>query len=483
MSHNIKDREHHDNNLKTDEEFVEVSIADLVDLEVNQENGKPSKISGDTIALIAGGIIVALVIALLAIFDFSFEAVSFPRWNNLGELSTGLFNTTFLLQYLGTWLFLALGFATFEKLSGSSKFSEAVYAFTVLYLLASVVYTISGQTTMRNYLEYAFWALIIGLLIGNVFGVPDWLKPALKSDTFVKVGLVLMGTEVIFQNILNFGAYGLIIVIIVVGLSFLFMWWFGNKVLKMEDPATVAVITTATTVCGVSAAVAASASVKAKKESLSLTVSMTAIVTVIMMVVMPYIAQGLGLSELVGGAWIGNTVDSTGAVVLAGEAYGPVASQVASMIKMIQNMMIGLISFVLAVVFARMESKQKAIDAGEPVETAKVSPSEIWKRVPKFILGFVGMSVLFSFIVQPTFGVEATNEMIDIAGSWKGWFFCLTFLAIGLETNFKEMMSTLEGGKPVTLYLVGQTFSVILSLILCIIILGGVFWAAPTLIG
>lgn len=449
--------------------------------DVSVQKRKP--ISSDGIALISGTLLVGLVIGLLLLFNFEFQAVSFPRWNNLGELGSGLVSLDFLIPLIGTWLVLAVLFATFESYNNNATFMQAFYAFTVLYLFSSLAYTLARQTTLSNYLEYAFWALILGLLIGNIFGVPAWLKPALKSDTFVKVGLVLMGTEVIFQNILNFGAYGLVIVLIVVGISFLFMWWLGNRVLKMEDPSTVAIITTATTVCGVSAAVAASASVKGKKESLSLTVSMTAIVTVVMMVIMPYLAEWLNLGELVGGAWIGNTVDSTGAVVLAGEALGPVASQVASMIKMIQNMLIGLISFALAVIFARMESKQKALDEGLDVETVKVKPIEIWTRIPKFIFGFVGMSLLISFVVFPAVGTEVTNQIIDIAGSWKGWFFCLTFLSIGLETNFKEMLANLEGGKPVTLYLVGQTFSVVLSLILCVLLLGGIFFPAPTIVG
>jgi hypothetical protein len=46
----------------------------------------------------------------------------------------------------------------------------------------------------------------------------------------------------------------------------------------------------------------------------------------------------------------------------------------------------------------------------------------------------------------------------------RGWFFCLGFVAIGLESNFKELAAQMEGGKPMVLYVVGQSFNLILTL-------------------
>jgi uncharacterized membrane protein YadS len=243
------------------------------------------------------------------------------------------------------------------------------------------------------------------------------------------------------------------------------------RYLKMKSPTMVMVIAVATSVCGVSAAVAAAAAIKADKEDLTFAVGISIIFTIIMMILMPVFIKMAGINELVGGAWIGNTIDSTGAVVLAGEALGHVGSQVAAMIKMIQNVLIGFISFIIAIFFAKRENTEN-----------DVTVSTIWQRLPKFIFGFVGMSMLFSFVIQPRFGVEATNILIKNLGTWKGWTFCLTFLCIGLETNFKELKDSFEGGKPVTLYLVGQTFSLILSLIICEIVLGGHFFPIPEIV-
>lgn len=440
--------------------------------EASPESLSPKKrVTDDTLAIVIGSLFVIATILIYLISNGTFYAVEFSSWENISELFSNLFSLDFILPYLGTWLILSLVFSVGNYWQSEAPIGRSILAFTGLYLLASLAYIISSQLVMKQYLEYAFWALIVGLIVSNVFGVPDWLKPALRSDYLVKIGLILMGTEIIFSNITKFGIYGIAIVLLVVPATMYFMWFFGTKVLKMKDEKLVMVLATATSVCGVSAAVASASAIKASKEDLSYTVSITIMFTVVMMVGMPFLVDWLGLSELVGGAWIGNTVDSTGAVVLAGEALGPIGSQAAALIKMIQNLLIGVVVVVLAVYFASKETGSK--------ET--VSYSDIWGRLPKFILGFIAMSIIFSFIVQPIFGAETTNLFIDSLGSWKGWFFCLTFLAIGLETNFKEMIQNVEGGKPVSLYVSGQLFSVVLSLIVCYLLLSGVLFPVPDL--
>lgn len=430
----------------------------------------PKGRSSDFAALILGVIIVALTLTFWKISGVSINAIKYSSWSNFSELVGFLTSSDFFTKFIFTGVSLTLLFSISYKLMNKGKVVEFMKAFVVVYLLASLVYILSSQAVLKEYLEYAFWALFIGLIINNVFGLPKFLEKALHSDFYIKVGLVLMGTEVLFSNITKFGGYGIAISWVVVPIVILFMWWFGVHYLKMESPTMVMVIAVATSVCGVSAAVAAAASINAKKHDLTFAVGISIIFTIAMMVLMPLIVQALNISDLIGGAWIGNTVDSTGAVVLAGEALGPLASQVAAMVKMIQNVLIGFISFIIAVFFARREHKG-----------SKTSMAEIWNRLPKFIFGFIGMSILFSFFVQPNFGVEATNTLIKSIGTWKGWCFCLTFLCIGLETNFKEMLTHLEGGKPVSLYVVGQLFSLVLSLGVCYLVLSGKFFPVPEL--
>lgn len=431
---------------------------------------KFKKVSSDNIANILGALVVGLVLLLTLLFSYEARALSYDSWTAIGDLINNLLDMEFIKNFIFTGVSLLVLFSLGYKLSGKNDLIGFIKAFLLLYILASLVYILSSQATMKEYLEYAFWGLIIGLVISNVFAIPDVLKPALQSGFYVKVGLVLMGTEVIFSNITSFGLYGISISWIVVPIVIVFMWYFGMKVLKMESPSMVMVLAVTTSVCGVSAAVAAAAAIDADKNDLTFSVGISMVFTIVMMIGMPLFIQAVGMNELVGGAWIGNTVDSTGAVVLAGEALGPVASQVAAMIKMIQNVLIGVVSVVIAVFFAKREDKKTG---------ANTALGEIWNKIPKFIIGFLLMSIIFSFIVEPALGSNRTNQLIDIIGSWKAWCFCLTFLCIGLETNFKELSASFDEGKPLTLYIVGQVFSLILSLFVCWFVLNGNFIPAP----
>lgn len=436
------------------------------------EKSQKKFFSSDAVANIIGFIIVLFTLGVFLILEEDFLALKYPSWKGLGSLAGNIFSIEFLKDFLLTGFFLALVFGLFYRLMGKGNISEFLKAFVFLYILASIVYIISSEESLKKYLEYAFWALLIGLVVNNVFGLPNWAKPALMSDFYVKVGLVLMGSEVIFSNIASFGAYGIAISWIVVPIVIIFMWYFGVHYLKMESPTMVMVIAVATSVCGVSAAVAAAASIKADKHDLTFAVGISIVFTIVMMVFMPLFIQAVGMDEMVGGAWIGNTVDSTGAVVLAGEALGPLASQVAAMVKMIQNVLIGFVSVAIAIFFANREGSSKN----------NTGIRDIWTKIPKFILGFIAMSAIFSFIIQPSLGQDLTNNLISNISSWKGWAFCLTFLCIGLETNFRELKDNIDEGKPVTLYVVGQLFSLVLSLFVCWLVLSGNLIPRPELV-
>ena len=160
----------------------------------------------------------------------------------------------------------------------------------------------------------------------------------------------------------------------------------------------------------------------------------------------------------VAGGWLGGTIDSTGAVVAAGAFLGPTAEKVAAVVKMIQNVLIGVVAFVVAVFW--ITNVDRDPDAPRP------SLMEIWYRFPKFILGFAAASLLFSFVLMPTLGHEEVSGVLKLSKVLRGWFFCLAFVSIGLETNFRELAKHLKGGKPVVLYFAGQTLNLCLTLLM-----------------
>lgn len=404
---------------------------------------------------------------------FNFKAVNTHKGWGTGKFPTLLSafdgvlpGLLILMVFLG--IIFAVGLKVMKK-----DVSGFIKAFPVIFVLTTLAYLLANHYIIKNYLGYAFWALGIGLLISNTVGTPNWLLPAVKTEYYIKTGLVLLGAEILFSNIAKFGIYGLGIAWLVTPVVIIFMWIFGTRVLKMVSKPMVIVIATATSVCGVSAAIAAAAASKAKKDDLTFAVGLSLIFTVLMMIIMPFVVKAFNMDPMVGGAWIGGTVDATGAVVLAGEALGPVGAQTAAMVKMIQNVLIGLIAFAIAVYWVTNVEK----DADGPA----VGLDEIWHRFPKFILGFIGASIIFSFFVEPTLGTKDTSAILKISKSYRGWFFALAFISIGLESNFKEMAALVQGGKPLTLYIVGQTFNIVLTLIVAWLLLSGVIFPVPQL--
>jgi hypothetical protein len=45
----------------------------------------------------------------------------------------------------------------------------------------------------------------------------------------------------------------------------------------------------------------------------------------------------------------------------------------------------------------------------------------------------------------------------------RDWFFILAFASIGLSSNFREMAHHFKGGKPVILYVCGQSLNLLLT--------------------
>jgi uncharacterized integral membrane protein (TIGR00698 family) len=351
------------------------------------------------------------------------------------------------------------------KVMGQDPTKYAV-AFAVIALLAVASFAVANQQTIKDLgLSYAAWALTIGLVISNTIGTPEWIKPGVRTEMYIKVGLVLLGAEILFGKIVSIGVPGLMVAWVVTPTVIIFMWHFGNRILKMTSKPLVMIIAAATSVCGVSAAIAVAAATRAKKEELTLGVGMTLIFTVLMMIFMPMFIHSVGISDVLGGAWMGGTIDSTGAVVAAGAFLGPDAETVAAVVKMIQNVLIGVVGFFVALFW--ITSVERDPDAPRP------GLGQIWVRFPKFIVGFVAASILFSFVLSPLFGwlfegnglkLVESSVLKAVTTPLRGWFFCLAFVAIGLESNFKELAAQMEGGKPMLLYVVGQSFNLILTL-------------------
>ena len=383
--------------------------------------------------------------------------------------------TTFLALML---LIVPLGLSQGRKLLTISM------AFIALFLLTILAFVLSTQEVVKQYnFEYVLWALLLGLAISNTIGVPKILEPILIGETIVKLGIVLLGAEVLMSKLLALGVPGICTSWIITPIVLITTFWFGQKVLKIPSPSLNMVISADMSVCGVSAAIATGAACRAKKEEISYAIGVSLFFTAIMMVVQPYLIRGLNIDPIVGAAWIGGTIDSTGAVVAAGAVLGKEAETVATTVKMIQNVLIGVIAFAVALYwsshYAETEGNSEAVNQVGQLQAGNRKPQlrEIWYRFPKFILGFVAASLLFSSFPILLESGEAISETItkNTTSPMRTWLFCMAFVAIGLQTDFRKLWPYLSGSRPLLLYVLGQTLNLLLSFLMAYLMFGILF--------
>ncbi len=377
----------------------------------------------------------------------------------LGKVFSGgnLLKALYLL--IGLWILGCIGMAFMGMSIG--KFTAG---FPIVFILSALSFFVAGNSTVTFYgLEVVFWALLFGLFISNVIGVPEWLKTAVKTEFFIKIGLVLLGAEVLFGTIVKVGAYGMVQSILVIVAVFYVCFWVAKK-LGLDDEFA-SILGAAVSICGVSAAIAAGGAVKGDPKKVSHTISLVLLCAIPMLIFEPIIAKALGWGPAMTGAWLGGTIDTTGAVVAAGAIAGTQAMSVAVVVKMAQNVLIGAAAFLLAIWFT-FKGKEA---------TEKPGAMEIWFRFPKFVVGFIVASIIFSFFMTEA-GAKAVT---GITGSLRGWWFTLAFLCIGLDTQFKEL-AAMGGGRPAAAFLIAQAFNILWTLLLAWLIFGGVLFPIPT---
>lgn len=352
-----------------------------------------------------------------------------------------------------------------ESSGGLLADARAGFAFGLLVLVGLTILVaeldlaisnfFADQGVTRNPFEYPLTAVLVGL-VGNVvlrlLGVYEWLRGAFLTEFFLKIGLVLLGARISFGDLLADGIGGLVQALIMVGSVFFFTWWLAGKF--NLSPSLKAIMASAVSVCGVSAAIAAAGAVVAKKEEVTYITALVILTAIPLMVVMPWAAEALNLDAQVAGAWFGGNIDTTAAVVGAGTIHGEAAQQTAAVVKLAQNVMIGFVAFALALHFALVVQRDP---------TQKPSVSMLWSRFPKFVLGFMLVSVLASLDVF-------TPELIREMRSAYKWLFALAFVSIGLE--FAPGAIRQMGRGPIIVYMGATVFNTVLALIVASIVFG-----------
>lgn len=403
-------------------------------------------------------VVLGFVIILISVSGLIIPVPSYS-WKSGGELMQKVLALNNLLSVGAQFLFVFL-FSILAAILTNKAVKNVLLVFPVVYVLTVVALILAGNSQVKALnLEAVIFSLGIGLLVGNIFHLPEWFRAALSTELFVKIGLVLLGTGIIFSDILKAGSLGLVQALIVVLSVWYFAYWLCKK-LKIDEELTM-MISSAVSICGVSAAIATAGAIKGDTKKLSYVISLVLITAIPMMIIMPYIAKYFNFSQEVTGAWLGGSIDTTGAVVASGTLVGETALKISTIVKFSQNVLLGLAAFAISVYWT-YTSKDKKDNRVE-----KPTLGLIWERFPKFVLGFVAASLIFSFLLNSSVVSNVKDSLKSIQTLW----FVLAFTSIGLETKFSDLFNS-ASKKPLYAFLTAQLFNIIVTLVVAYFLFG-----------
>jgi uncharacterized membrane protein YadS len=236
-------------------------------------------------------------------------------------------------------------------------------------------------------------------------------------------------------------------------------------------------------VCGVSGAIAIGGAVGAKKQDISVAISLVVAWAIVMIFLLPLVSRALGLPTGVAGAWIGTSEFADAAGLAAAQTYAGYAGTVPgiaghadsavtafTLMKVIgRDVWIGVWAFVLAFLAATRWERTGV--------ESRASGAEIWRRFPKFVLGFLAASLLVTAFASGYDYAEYKKDVIPglVAPlqALRTWTFTFAFLSIGLTTRVREFVAV--GARPFIAFTLGVFVNVLLGFFLSTRVFGD-FW-------
>ena len=309
-------------------------------------------------------------------------------------------------------------------------------------------YSKAHHLTLPN-VEYVLWAILLGSLISNTIGVPKIFKPGVNSYEFwLKSGIVLLGARFLLGDVVKLGGLSFGVVIIELVMSIALMTLLG-RIFKLS-PKLTTLLAVGSSICGVSAIIATQGAIEADDEDASFAIAAILALGALALFTFPPIGHWLHMSDHLYGLWAGTGVDNTAEAVAAGALYSDAAAKVAVLAKTTRNAMIGFVVLGYAIYWAARE--QRDVVSGKAMF--------LWRKFPKFVLGFLLISLL------ATVKFLDAKQISNLANLSR-WAFLLTFAGVGLRINFKEMKK--QGLRP---FIVGAVGEVVIAAITLGLVLG-----------
>ena len=317
-------------------------------------------------------------------------------------------------------------------------------------------------TGIAKSIEFPVYAIALGLL-GNFvlskLALRDALSRGFRTEFFIKTGLVLLGASINLKLLVTAAGPAIIQALLLISIVFGFTWWLGGR-LGIEDKLR-ALLASAVSICGVSAAIAAAGAVQAKREQLAYAASLVIAFALPSIFLLPWLSGVFGLSDAVAGAWIGGNIDTTAAVAASGAIAGEDALQIATIVKTTQNALIGVVAIALTAYFALKVERRSAADARPTV-------GQFWERFPKFVLGFIAASIIGTLYLQ--WAGSDGKTTIATVNDLRTWFLIFAFVAIGLEFSLKGLREA--GWRPIVLFASATVVNIVVALGLALVLFG-----------
>ncbi len=289
--------------------------------------------------------------------------------------------------------------------------------------------------------------LIIGIVLGMIYAnllrmhLPETWVPGIQfcSKRLLRIGIILYGFRLTFQDIAAVGVAGVTVDAIIVAVTIVGGYFLG-RALKM-DKDTAMLVSVGSGVCGAAAVLGAEATMKSKPYKTAVAVATVVIFGTVAMFLYPvgYQSGLLDLTPAEMGIFSGSTLHEVAHAVGAGNALGSDIASTTVIVKMIRVMMLVPVLLLLGVWAAR---RARVVGAGASAEKGKVT-------VPWFAFGFLlviginSLSVYLNTLSTPM-GIPAWGS--DLINYVDTFLLTMAMVALGAETSFDKFKKA--GAKP-----------------------------------
>lgn len=420
------------------------------------------------------GLTVAAVLLYLQGSSIKWLAVTPKKWSGIAESLADLRANA--QRYLALFVVWSVLLGAGARALGW-RLREFLPSFAFLFVVSLLIFTLGQWSQADHYnLEPPLVALLLGLLVSNFNLLPRWMDAGFRVEYYVKTGIVLLGATLPFTLIIWAGPVAILQASIVSLVTFGVIYFTGVRL--GLDRRLAATLGAGGAICGVSGSIAIAGAVGARRQDAPIAITLVIFWAIVMIFALPLISRALGLPTGVAGAWIGTSEFADAAGLAAAQAYGGYVGHVPqisgsadaaitsfTLMKVIgRDVWIGIWAFILSIVATtRWESTGV---------NRKPDKGEIWRRFPKFVLGFLVASLIITLVTaSATYAQYKSTFTPDLVGpikSFRTWAFIFCFLSIGLTTRLRELATA--GWKPFWAFSTGVAVNVVLGFVLSVVV-------------